>query len=194
MVAATAALKATVHTVDITPPTLVSFDAGPTTNKLSLSLSGGCCLEHVQRYRACSAGGRGQLGGMTAGAFVAGATNNVAVVTMDEVDVDAIKAVQTLVVDNITTFLSFSEGTVFDYAENAVTEVAAGPARAVGVYTKDLVAPNLVSFDLNMTYGAMSFTFNKVIRATSVNMSNALLQGGQIRLVLPLSHRVLLAR
>ena len=131
---------------------------------------------------------------MTAGAFVAGATNNVAVVTMDEVDVDAIKAVQTLVVDNSTTFLSFSEGTVFDYAENAVTEVAAGPARAVGVYTKDLVAPNLVSFDLNMTYGAMSFTFDKVIRATSVNMSNALLQGGQIRLVLPRSHRVLLAR
>ena len=127
---------------------------------------------------------------MTAGAFVAGATNNVAVVTMDEVAVDAIKAVQTLAVDNISTFLSFSEGTVFDYAENAVTEVAAGPARAVGVYTKDLVAPNLVSFDLNMTYGAMSFTFNKVIRATSVNMSNALLQGGQIRLGLPRSHRV----
>ena len=39
VVAATAALKATVHTVDITPPTLVSFDAGPTTNKLSLSFS-----------------------------------------------------------------------------------------------------------------------------------------------------------
>ena len=131
---------------------------------------------------------------MTAGAFVAGATNDVVVVTMDEIDVDAIKAVRTLAVDNSTTFLSFSEGTVFDYAENAVTEVAAGSARAVGVYTREFVAPNLVSFDLNMTYGGMSFMFDKVIRATSVNMSNALLQGGQIRLVLPRSHRVLLAR
>ena len=40
-------------------------------------------------------------------------------VTMDEIDVDVIKAVRTLAVDNSTTFLSFSEGTVFDYAENA---------------------------------------------------------------------------
>ena len=38
-VAATAALKATLHAVDITPPTLVSFDADLTTNTLTLSFS-----------------------------------------------------------------------------------------------------------------------------------------------------------
>ena len=196
-VAATAALQATAHTVDITPPTLVSFDADLTTNKLTLSFSEDVVLStfNVTELVLQAAGSSSVVSRkLTAGTFVAGATNDVVVVTMDEIDVDAIKAVRTLAVDNSTTFLSFSEGTVFDYAENAVTEVAAGPARAVGVYTKDLVAPNLVSFDLNMTYGAMSFTFDKVIRATSVNMSNALLQGGQIRLVLPRSHRVLLAR
>ena len=196
-VAATAALKAAVHTVDITPPTLVSFDADLTTNKLTLSFSEDVVLStfNVTELVLQAAGSSSVVSRkLTAGTFVAGTTNDVVVVTMDEIDVDVIKAVRTLAVDNSTTFLSFSEGTVFDYAENAVTEVAAGPARAVGVYTKDLVAPNLVSFDLNMTYGAMSFTFDKVIRATSVNMSNALLQGGQIRLVLPRSHRVLLGR
>ena len=37
--AATAALKATMHAVDITPATLVSFDADLATNKLTLSFS-----------------------------------------------------------------------------------------------------------------------------------------------------------
>jgi hypothetical protein len=106
------------------------------------------------------------------------ASGDVVVVKLNKTDIDSIKEIRALAMDNSTTFLSMAADAIFDHAENGVTEVSSGAALQVKSYSADSVSPTLLSFDLNMTDGTMSFTFDEVIKALSLNLGEAVLYSG----------------
>jgi hypothetical protein len=178
-VPSSAAQQVSVHTVDITPPVLSSFDMDMTAGTVSLVFSEDVVLStfNVTNLVIQSIGNSTAVSHqLTGGSKAAGSANDIVVVTLTESDTDILKAARTLAIDNATTFISFVEGTVFDYAENAVTAVTASAATGVSTYTKDSDRPELLSFDLNMTDGTMSFTFDEVVMASSLSMGSAKLQ------------------
>jgi hypothetical protein len=182
-VPSSAAQQVSVHTVDITPPVLSSFDMDMTAGTVSLVFSEDVVLStfNVTNLVIQSIGNSTAVSHqLTGGSKAAGSANDTVVVTLTESDTDILKAARTLAIDNATTFISFVEGTVFDYAENAVTAVTASATTGVSTYTKDSDRPELLSFDLNMTDGTMSFTFDEVMMASSLSMGSAKLQSERV--------------
>jgi hypothetical protein len=180
----TAALQVSNHTIDITPPQLVSFDADFHTGELQLTFSETVVtstfnVTHVVLQASnMTAAVSYQL---TVGIVTTGIRNDIVVITLNDTDIDPIKKNRALAVGNSSTFISLAEGAVFDAAENAMVPVPTSSALQVSTYTKDKQGPRLVSFTLNMTDGSMVFTFDEVAMAASLDVSSAVLQNERVK-------------
>eukprot|EP00043_Microstomoeca_roanoka_P019296 m.215439 g.215439 ORF g.215439 m.215439 type:complete len:1764 (-) comp16975_c0_seq3:279-5570(-) len=79
-----------------------------------------------------------------------------------------------------TTFLAiFSAQAAQDMAGNAVIEAPHTSAIAVTSYIADNTAPRLVRFDLNMDMGLLALSFDEPVRATSVDLTNIVVQASK---------------
>ncbi|CAI8014679.1 hypothetical protein GBAR_LOCUS9167 [Geodia barretti] len=86
---------------------------------------------------------------------------------LDITDLNEIKRLSALAVDNETTFLSFLSTLVVDTFDNNVTEDTLRPVRD---YIQDTTPPELDEFVLDLDEGELSLTFNETVNASSLNI------------------------
>ena len=92
-------------------------------------------------------------------------------------DLDMIKEELGFGGDN-TTFLAISEGAVLDPTGNALIGISQDAALNVSMAIIDQVPPQLVEFMLDLNSNTLYLTFDEVIDATMVGVSNIILQAG----------------
>ena len=91
-------------------------------------------------------------------------------------DLNKIKERELLATDTSNTFITIGNGFITDtlgYPVNSITVYSALQANDV---MPDLIAPRLVSYDLDMNTGTFRFTFDETVNSTSLNPSQLWLQ------------------
>ena len=86
---------------------------------------------------------------------------------IDIADLNEIKRLSMLAVDNETTFLSLLPTLVVDTFDNNVTQNTLLP---ISEYTRDTTPPELVEFVLDLNEGELSLTFNETVNASSLTI------------------------
>lgn len=99
-------------------------------------------------------------------------------ISMPKVDSAAIKLNPGLAKNISTSYISFDFGTISDMADNGLLPISATAAYNVDTYIKDEVAPDLVSFDLDMDLGLLTMYFSEPVRVESMQTNKITLQGG----------------
>jgi len=187
------ALAPTTHTVDVTPPHLVSFDLDFAADSLALVFSepvteNTFAVTQVTlqaNKKRCVSGTCGAsltLSAKSKFALAAGASTKM-VIQLEDSDVDKIKADAKFAASEKSTFLSITKHIVQDPALNDALGVDDKAAMQVSKYTPDNVAPKIISYDLDMTTGVISMTFNEVIAVASVDLTHASLRDTESSIV-----------
>ena len=80
---------------------------------------------------------------------------------------NSIKSETDLCVNNVTTYLSLSSDAL-DRAGNNIYDIPSNNAQQTSMFTPDKTPPVLSSFDLNMSVGTITFTFDETVNASSI--------------------------
>ena len=96
------------------------------------------------------------------------------------VDLNSVKYRSRLAVDNSTTFLSITNLTVVDLADNEVVEVPPLMAQPVRIFTQDSTPPVLVNFTLDMDATQLTLTFNETVNSSSLQVEYLTLQNSEL--------------
>ncbi len=91
-------------------------------------------------------------------------------------DLNEIKYRTELATNDNSTFLSLTENTIVDLADNRVVAVPTTAGLGVRVHTPDITSPVLVSFDLNMNTTTLTLTFSETVNASSLNVGQIAIQ------------------
>jgi hypothetical protein len=176
------AIKADSFEDDLTPPSLVSFDLNMTSESLTLVFSETVSPDSVSMTAfSLQSAANGSAAGVTQFDLTGGnvstaiiSTKIVVVLTKD--DINSIKALPSLAVDDNTSFLVMSSDGVKDVTGNNVTAVAASAAAAVSEFTADVTLPELLYFSLDLHNGVMLASFSETINGSSFDPSQITLQ------------------
>lgn len=91
-------------------------------------------------------------------------------------DTNEIKRLTSLALSSNTTFLSITPLAISDMSGNRVREIAFSSAIQVTEYSEDETPPMLVHFDLDLNTGNLTLEFNETVNASSLVISDLLLQ------------------
>ncbi|EGD74197.1 hypothetical protein PTSG_06209 [Salpingoeca rosetta] len=181
---------------DITPPELVSFNLNMTSEVLSLtfnepvntsSADGSLITLAGEQTAVISVSGDGALGITLSGAVVLTPSGLVLEFGLSQPDVNTINWNTRLAMDPASTWLSFAQGMVRDM--NGVDVVARGAddAERAALLIPDMIAPELVSFDLNLTSEVLTLTFNEAYNASTIHVQSITLQSHAVNTNLSIS-------
>ena len=92
-------------------------------------------------------------------------------------DVNYIKVFPNLATSDINTFISFSSATIQDMNCNPVTPILSENASRVAQFTEDITSPFLISYELDLNAGHISFEFDETVNVNSFNASAIQLTG-----------------
>ena len=93
-------------------------------------------------------------------------------VTISEEELDAIKLLQQLAIDENSTFVVLQNETVPDLSYNSLR----GVTREADLFTPDTTPPELVSFALDLTLDMLQLTFSEAVDTSSLNTTLFTLQ------------------
>ena len=79
-------------------------------------------------------------------------------------DLNAMKKIRTLAIDNTTTYLSWTSLAIYDNAGNSIITCLSVFAHQVFDFTPDDTRPELVSFDLDLNDGRLILTFSETVK------------------------------
>ena len=99
-------------------------------------------------------------------------------IDLDSSDLDNIKAQRNLATSQASTFLAVDQDFVKDLAGNSVQTVAVGD----GVFTSDITAPILLSWDLDIDSGIFVLSFSETIDVPAMQTTAFTLQDDELRL------------
>ena len=105
----------------------------------------------------------------------------VVVVSLGEVDFNALARLTDLATSINDTFISFSSAVIRDMSGNSAVEVSRSNGVQATRLTPDTIAPTLRAFDLDMNTGDVTFTFSETINARSFNGSLVVLQDSSVQ-------------
>ena len=106
--------------------------------------------------------------------------SRVVFIMLSFVDLNAVKYRSLLATDNRTTFLSITNLTVVDLADNEVVEVPPLMAQPVRIFTEDSTPPVLVNFTLDMDASQLILTFNETVNSSSLQVEYLTLQNSEL--------------
>jgi hypothetical protein len=96
-----------------------------------------------------------------------------AVLALSETDMNEIKRLTGLAVSDVTTYLSITSAVITDMNDNSVKAILPVNAQKTTDFTKDLVAPVLRSFDLDMSNRLLKLYFSETMLATSLLLDDS---------------------
>jgi len=191
-IASSSALPVTMYVPNTTPPQLTGFDFNMNAVVLENGLSLGSAeltLYFSQtvnvstlnptaitiQNRMTSANSMVTLTGMQL--LVTPLNRNFLTFKLLRTDANAIKAFYDLAKNSTNTFLSFTSSLIRDMSGN-VNAVSA--PLSVTTYTKDLLPPILLTFDINMNTARLSLTFDETVDGTTIMPTEFTLQDGVV--------------
>ena len=86
-----------------------------------------------------------------------------------DLDLNAIKAFNNLATSSDNTFLTVFPNAVHDMNRNSLTPIDSTNALQVSSYTQDMTRPSLLSWDLDLNTGSLSFIFDETVNSSSFN-------------------------
>jgi len=174
-VRSSSAMKVTKYTKDATPPELVAFSFNSTSSFVSLTFSETVDAASVKpkEITLFSTDGANASKLILTGGAVSKVDSTVIRIGIKPKDLNTIKADPALAVSKDSTFLSFTPAMVKDTAANQVT----GSVQKAAAFAGDSVAPELQSFDLNLTSGIAIFYFSETVNASSLSVPKFTLTG-----------------
>jgi hypothetical protein len=176
-VVSSGAKKVAKYTKDQTEPELVSFSFDITSNFIALTFSEtvAAATAAPKDITILSTDGANASSFVLTGGTVSKADSTVVIINITHKDLNSIKADPALAVSKDSTFLSFTPAMVKDTA--APANAVIGSVRKASAFTSDSVAPQLKSFDLNLTTGIAVFYFSETVNASSLSVSKFTLTG-----------------
>lgn len=108
--------------------------------------------------------------------FTVSADSTVIVINLGPDDLNSLKLQTDLATDINNTFISFPNTTVSDMNGNLVSPVSEFEAVPGQSFFPDLLRPELIRFDLNLTSETLTLTFSEVVNASSIDISQLTLQ------------------
>ena len=103
--------------------------------------------------------------------------STVIIINLGSDDLNDLKRQTGLATDTNNTYISFPYETIRDMNRNLVVPVTQSEAQQADSFYPDLIPPELVRFDLNLTSEILSLTFSEVVNASSVDVTQLTLQG-----------------
>ena len=103
-------------------------------------------------------------------------SNLVLVLELSNSDLNQIKSRSRLATSENNTFLSLTEATIMDAGGNRITPVSNTNATAVSNYTSDLSPPQLMSFNVDLNRGEITFRFSETVDRSTLQLSSFTLQ------------------
>jgi hypothetical protein len=99
-------------------------------------------------------------------------------ITLNDADLNFIKADTGLASTEATTYLAWTEDAATDVSENKVTPKKSGTAKKVadGKFTPDTTDPELDDFSINMNTGTVTLVFNEAVNANTFDETTITLQ------------------
>ena len=86
-------------------------------------------------------------------------------------DLNSIKALTKLAVDNMTTFITITSSGIRDTVGNVFSEVDPDRAVMVREFSRDVTSPELRRFDLDMDSGNLTLTFTETVNVSSLDVT-----------------------
>ena len=105
-----------------------------------------------------------------------GSDSRVVAISLSREDLNEIKRRSRLATSDNTTFVSLQEGVATDAAGNRVSEVPSNNATAVSNYTEDSSPPRLMSFNVDLDRGRITFRFSETVDNRTFELSSFTLQ------------------
>ena len=170
------ALLAANFTPDSTPPVLESFRLDMNTGILTLSFNETVNPGSLNTSLVSLVGNGGVSFRLTGGTFFALPLTDIFTVTLTTDDVNALKALPDVAVDESTTMLSLDAFAIADTNDNYIVGLA--PFKpSTDVLTPDTTSPALSSFNLDMNTGVVTLFFSETVNASSLSPSEIIFQG-----------------
>ena len=91
-------------------------------------------------------------------------------------DLNEIKRLDQLAIDNTTTFLALTSSAVADMNENFIEPILVSNPQTVTLYTVDKTLPDMVSFSINFTAETLTLSFSETVNASSVDVTAITIQ------------------
>jgi hypothetical protein len=182
---AEAAIAITNLTRDITRPELIGFDFDLDSGNLTLTFSETVLASSLQPSRITVQSSESQdLVALNSSLFytlvfsenVTAIANRVLVLEIANSDLNEIKGRSRLATSESTTFLSLTENTVSDTSGNGVTEVLSTNATSISNYTSDASPPTLMSFNVDLDRGEITFRFSETVDNSTFRLTSYTLQ------------------
>ena len=103
--------------------------------------------------------------------------STVVVVNLGPDDLNSLKRQTGLATATNNTYLSYPSEVIRDMNANLVVPVSQFDAVRTDIFYPDLISPELVRFDLDLTREVVLLTFSEVVNATSIDVTQITLQG-----------------
>ena len=97
-------------------------------------------------------------------------------ISLSQADIDSINKLRSLASEATDTYLSITPLAIQDMNGNAVEEITNMSALAVANYTSDTTSPQVVSIDLDLDSGVVTFMFSEVVAYSTFNDTQLTLQ------------------
>ena len=166
--------------IDVTPPTLESFDLDLNTGVLFLHFSDVMNISSYVPTRQTLLQFPGSNDSYTLlGVYPVQTPNlpdyNISM-TLTDGDLNAIKADPTLATSRANTFLSVASFVAEDIYGHSAVQVPPKSAIQVRLFTPDTTPPRLVNFTLDMNAGLLNLTFSEVVNPLTLRTAGITLQ------------------
>ena len=98
------------------------------------------------------------------------------IVNISQVDLDDIKRLSMLAIDNSTSYLSLTSKALTDMNSNSIEGVPRGNPSLVQVYVPDTTGPELLDFSVNFTSEVITLSFSETVNISSISLTSIKIQ------------------
>ena len=171
------------YTPDTTPPILSAFDVDLTREVLTLSFSE---TVDVSQFNVTSITLQDTVEGnntfshytLTNSSYLNSPSSHVIEVVLGLDDLNEIKKLTELAVDENSTFIRLTSDLLQDVFGNDIVEIDQSLAQQVSRFTPDTIDPTLDAFDLDLDARILTLYFSETVNSSSLNVSGIRLAGG----------------
>jgi hypothetical protein len=195
-IGAESAMQTSLHTPDTTPPELVSFDLdlnaanntallrlsfSETINAYSIDWTDIILQNHADINSATQTFALTNSGvdswDITRVAYATTGNVTEVTVTIHTVDLNAIKVLEHLAINEATTFLSCSGQLIVDMNDNQLVDVN---GQQVSQYVPDTTAPVLITWDMDLDNAELRLTFDEAVNRSTIVVDQLTLFNGSL--------------
>jgi hypothetical protein len=167
-------LQAAQYTIDVTRPTLVSFDLDLNMERLLLNFSetvrsSSISITTITIQGLNSSSTDEELYSLRTSTVVTPSLDGHQVeIVLSDFDLNELKRRVMVATANETTYISVKASTAYDTQRNYLIPIPPSLGQRVSVYTADMMPPVLMDFTLDVDSGNLTLTFDETVNATSL--------------------------